>query len=191
LYRLRLQLLLCRLEERQAALREVVESEQAEVLDMSDRMYRKYVRTLDRKNQDIAKVAEKARQEKAAEKARALRSWRSDLGDRASAARELRNARNRGILRAHDRMLRAATKSKEDARTRRMEALKVITPILSAREALEIRLFVFQSTFLVTCTVRGGRSICLSALCLFLFIIIIIFRSLILIRFTYPCRKVV
>lgn len=116
---------MCRLLERQAALRGEVEGAQREILEMSDRAYRKHVRLLDRTNQDIAKAADKAKGERAAERHKALRSWKGDLADRFSAQRELRIARNRGILRAHDRMLRGHTKSKEDARTRRMDALKV------------------------------------------------------------------
>ena len=56
---------------------------------------------------------------------RAVKQWRSDLAERQSAARELRVARNRFVLRAHERLARDAVRQKDDDRSRRMDALKV------------------------------------------------------------------
>ena len=61
---------------------------------------------------------------------RAVKQWRADVGERQSAARELRVARNRFVLRAHERLARDAVRQKDDDRSRRMDALKV-TPLLS------------------------------------------------------------
>ncbi len=68
---------------------------------------------------------EKGRADKAAERIRAIKVWRGEAADRASSAREMRVARNRYVLRAHERLLRDMNRLKEDDRTRRMEALKV------------------------------------------------------------------
>ncbi len=68
---------------------------------------------------------EKGRADKAAERIRAIKVWRGEAAERASGAREMRVARNRYVLRAHERLLRDMNRLKEDDRTRRMEALKV------------------------------------------------------------------
>lgn len=68
---------------------------------------------------------ERARGERAAERVRAVKQWRADLAERQSSARELRVARNRFVLRAHERLLRDANRAKDDDRARRMDALKV------------------------------------------------------------------
>jgi hypothetical protein len=47
----------------------------------------------------------------------------------------MRVARNRYVLRAHERLLRDANRLKEDDRTRRMEALKVSSPSPQGRIA--------------------------------------------------------
>ena len=70
---------------------------------------------------------EKGRADKAAERIRAIKVWRGEAAERASGAREMRVARNRYVLRAHERLLRDMNRLKEDDRTRRMEALKVIS----------------------------------------------------------------
>ena len=71
---------------------------------------------------------ERVRGEKAAERVRAVKQWRADLAERQSAARELRVARNRFVLRAHERLMRDANRQKDDDRARRMDALKVHPP---------------------------------------------------------------
>ena len=73
---------------------------------------------------------ERIRGEKAAERVRAVKQWRADLAERQSAARELRVARNRFVLRAHERLMRDANRAKDDDRARRMDALKVHPPSL-------------------------------------------------------------
>jgi len=67
---------------------------------------------------------EKARAERAAARVRDVKAWRNEASERAGALKDLRVARNRGVLRAHERLGRALTKQKDDDRTRRMEALK-------------------------------------------------------------------
>ena len=67
---------------------------------------------------------EKARADRAAARVRDVKAWRNEASDRAGALKDLRVARNRGVLRAHERLNRALTKQKDDDRTRRMEALK-------------------------------------------------------------------
>ena len=68
---------------------------------------------------------EKARAERAAARVRDVKAHRNDTSERAGRERDARVVRNRGVLRAHERLGRALTKQKDDDRTRRMEALKV------------------------------------------------------------------
>ena len=77
---------------------------------------------------------------------RAVKQWRADLAERQSAARELRVARNRFVLRAHERLARDAVRQKDDDRSRRMDALKVtpLLPCAGERAAILRLLFALQ-----------------------------------------------
>ena len=68
---------------------------------------------------------EKTRTERAAARVRDVKAHRNEASERAGRERDGRVFRNRGVLRAHERLGRALTKQKDDDRTRRMEALKV------------------------------------------------------------------
>lgn len=74
---------------------------------------------------ELPKQEEKSQADRAGERIRAIKVWRGEAAERASASREMRVARNRHVLRAHERLLREKNRLKEDDRTRRMEALKV------------------------------------------------------------------
>ncbi|CAK0787464.1 hypothetical protein CVIRNUC_010684 [Coccomyxa viridis] len=110
--------------DRQAQLQAMVEREQSELMAMTDRAYRAVARQCVRQRLDKMRAEERARGEKAAERVRAVKQWRADLAERQSAARELRVARNRFVLRAHERLARDAVRQKDDDRSRRMDALK-------------------------------------------------------------------
>ena len=75
---------------------------------------------------------EKARAERAAARVRDVKAHRNDTSERAGKEKDLRVFRNRGVLRAHERLGRALTKQKDDDRTRRMEALKVTCRTVAA-----------------------------------------------------------
>ncbi|BDA42833.1 ATP-dependent helicase BRM [Coccomyxa sp. Obi] len=108
----------------QARLRAAVEREQQDIMNMPDRSYRKFARQCWRQRMESARAEEKGRADKAAERIRAIKVWRGEAAERASSAREMRVARNRYVMRAHERLLRDMNRLKEDDRTRRMEALK-------------------------------------------------------------------
>ena len=80
---------------------------------------------------------EKGRADKVAERTRALKAARQALTEQTAAAREMRVARNRGIMRSHERLARDHLKQQDDHRTRRMEALKVgLSLFLDATDAM-------------------------------------------------------
>ena len=68
---------------------------------------------------------EKGRSDKVAERARALKAARQAFTELTAATKEMRVARNRGIIRSHERLAREHLKQQDDHRSRRMEALKV------------------------------------------------------------------
>ncbi|KAK9816457.1 hypothetical protein WJX72_000543 [[Myrmecia] bisecta] len=121
---LRIQLRMLGLLERQAAVRQKVEAEQQEVMNMSDRAYRKFVRHSMRQRIEMIKQEEKVKADRAGERVRAIKAWRSAQSDASNTQRDLRVARNRAVARAHERMSREHHKQKDDDRARRMEALK-------------------------------------------------------------------
>ena len=67
---------------------------------------------------------DKAKNDAVAERGKGLKAGRAGMGDRSNAARELRVARNRGVLRAHERLARLRSKARGDDRAQRLEALK-------------------------------------------------------------------
>ena len=73
---------------------------------------------------------DKAKNDAVAERARNLKAARAAMGDRGNASRELRVARNRGVVRAHERLARLRSKARGDDRAQRLEALKVSFPDL-------------------------------------------------------------
>lgn len=69
-------------------------------------------------------IAQKA--EVGAQRAKEVSAHRKEVvSERVAAAREARTLRNRGVLRQHERLARAAHKEKEGDLAARMEALKV------------------------------------------------------------------
>ncbi len=74
---------------------------------------------------------ERLRAQKAAERVAAIKTLQAEMRDRATLLRELRTTSNRGVERAHTRLAREHSKANQDARARRMDALKV--PVCSVR----------------------------------------------------------
>jgi len=56
----------------------------------------------------------------------AIKTLQAEMRDRATLLRELRTTSNRGVERAHARLAREHSKANQDARARRMDALKVL-----------------------------------------------------------------
>ncbi len=68
---------------------------------------------------------ERLRAQRAAERVAAAKALHNEINLRATLLRELRTTSNRGVERAHARLAREHSKANQDARARRMDALKV------------------------------------------------------------------
>uniref|UniRef100_A0A1D1ZLS2 ATP-dependent helicase BRM n=1 Tax=Anthurium amnicola TaxID=1678845 RepID=A0A1D1ZLS2_9ARAE len=108
----------------QARLRDEVDQQQQEIMAMSDRPYRKFVRQCERQRAELLRqvqVSQKLMREK---QLKSIFQWRKKLLEAHWAIRDARTTRNRGVAKYHERMLREFSKKKDDDRNRRMEALK-------------------------------------------------------------------
>ncbi|KAF9668977.1 hypothetical protein SADUNF_Sadunf14G0059600 [Salix dunnii] len=113
-----------RLLDLQARLRDDVDQQQQEIMAMPDRLYRKFVRLCERQRMELTRqvqVSQKAVREK---QLKSIMQWRKKLLETHWAIRDARTARNRGVAKYHERMLREFSKNKDDDRNKRMEALK-------------------------------------------------------------------
>ncbi|KAL3649566.1 hypothetical protein CASFOL_005969 [Castilleja foliolosa] len=112
------------LAECQARLRGEIDQEQQEIMSIPDTKYRKFVRLCERQRQELNRQAhanQKATREK---QLKSIFHWRKKLLEAHWAIRDARTARNRGVHKYHERMLREFSKRKDDGRNKRMEALK-------------------------------------------------------------------
>ncbi|RDX66323.1 ATP-dependent helicase BRM, partial [Mucuna pruriens] len=113
-----------RLLDLQARLRDEIDQQQQEIMAMPDRPYRKFVRLCERQRMELARqvqVSQRALREK---QLKSIFQWRKKLLETHWAIRDARTARNRGVAKYHERMLREFSKRKDDDRNKRMEALK-------------------------------------------------------------------
>ncbi|OVA13986.1 SNF2-related [Macleaya cordata] len=113
-----------RLLDLQARVRDEVDQQQQEIMAMPDRPYRKFVRLCERQRMELARqvqVSQKILREK---QLRSIFQWRKKLLEAHWAIRDARTARNRGVAKYHERMLREFSKRKDEDRNKRMEALK-------------------------------------------------------------------
>lgn len=113
-----------RLLDLQARVRDEVDQQQQEIMAMSDRPYRKFVRLCERQRADLARqvqLSQKAIKEK---QLKAVFQWRKRLLEAHWAIRDARTARNRGVAKYHEKMLKEFSKRKDEDRNKRMDALK-------------------------------------------------------------------
>ncbi|XP_010275655.1 PREDICTED: ATP-dependent helicase BRM-like isoform X2 [Nelumbo nucifera] len=113
-----------RLLDLQARVRDEVDQQQQEIMAMPDRPYRKFVRLCERQRMELSRqvqLSQKAMREK---QLKSIFQWRKKLLEAHWAIRDARTARNRGVAKYHERMLREFSKRKDDDRNKRMEALK-------------------------------------------------------------------
>ncbi|KAK9785522.1 hypothetical protein WJX73_005391 [Symbiochloris irregularis] len=108
----------------QLTLRGRIQTVQGDINSMADRQYRRFARDCARERFDMTKAEDKAKSDAVAERARNLKACRGAMGDRTNTSRELRVVRNRGVLRAHERLSRLHSKARGDERAQRMAALK-------------------------------------------------------------------
>ncbi|KAF3514814.1 hypothetical protein F2Q69_00002322 [Brassica cretica] len=113
-----------RLRDLQSRVRDEVDRQQQEIMSMPDRPYRKFVRLCERQRLEMNRqvlASQKAVREK---QLKTIFQWRKKLLEAHWAIRDARTARNRGVAKYHEKMLREFSKRKDDGRNKRMEALK-------------------------------------------------------------------
>ncbi|VVB13842.1 unnamed protein product, partial [Arabis nemorensis] len=113
-----------RLSDLQSRVRDEVDRYQQEIMSMPDRPYRKFVRLCERQRLEMNRqvlASQKAVREK---QLKTIFQWRKKLLEAHWAIRDARTARNRGVAKYHEKMLREFSKRKDDGRNKRMEALK-------------------------------------------------------------------
>ncbi|CAH8383680.1 unnamed protein product [Eruca vesicaria subsp. sativa] len=113
-----------RLRDLQSRVRDEVDRQQQEIMSMPDRPYRKFVRLCERQRLEMNRqvlASQKAVREK---QLKTIFQWRKKLLESHWAIRDARTARNRGVGKYHEKMLREFSKRKDDGRNKRMEALK-------------------------------------------------------------------
>ncbi|XP_022974568.1 ATP-dependent helicase BRM [Cucurbita maxima] len=113
-----------RLLDLQARLREEIDQHQQEIMAMPDRPYRKFVRLCERQRMELARQVQASQKAMREKQLKSVFLWRKKLLEAHWAIRDARTARNRGVAKYHERMLREFSKRKDDDRNRRMEALK-------------------------------------------------------------------
>uniref|UniRef100_A0A7N0UTQ1 ATP-dependent helicase BRM n=1 Tax=Kalanchoe fedtschenkoi TaxID=63787 RepID=A0A7N0UTQ1_KALFE len=113
-----------RLLDLQARLRDEVDLEQQDIMTMPDRPYRKFVRLCERQRMELARQVQSSKKALREKQLKSIFQWRKRLLEAHWAIRDARTARNRGVAKYHERMLREFSKRKDDDRNKRMEALK-------------------------------------------------------------------
>ncbi|KAL9228908.1 hypothetical protein vseg_004438 [Gypsophila vaccaria] len=108
----------------QARLRDQVDQEQQEIMAMSDREYRKFARTCERQRLELSRQVQASQKAIREKQLKSIFMWRKKLLEAHWAIRDARTARNRGVAKYHERMLKEFSKRKDDHRNKRMEALK-------------------------------------------------------------------
>ncbi|XP_052192265.1 ATP-dependent helicase BRM isoform X2 [Diospyros lotus] len=113
-----------RLSDVQARLRDEVDQQQQEIMAMPDRPYRKFVRLCERQRMELSRQVQASQKAMRDKQLKSIFQWRKKLLEAHWAIRDARTARNRGVAKYHERMLREFSKRKDDDRNKRMEALK-------------------------------------------------------------------
>lgn len=108
----------------QARLRDEVDQQQQEIMAMPDRPYRKFVRLCERQRMELTRQVQANQKAIREKQLKSIFQWRKKLLEAHWAIRDARMARNRGVAKYHERMLREFSKRKDDDRNKRMEALK-------------------------------------------------------------------
>ncbi|WOL13291.1 ATP-dependent helicase BRM-like isoform X1 [Canna indica] len=113
-----------RLLDRQARLRDEVDQQQQEIMSMSDRPYRKFVKQCERQRIELLRQVQQMQKASRDKQLKSIFQWRKKLLETHWAIRDARTTRNRGVAKYHEKMLREFSKRKDDDRNKRMEALK-------------------------------------------------------------------
>ena len=113
-----------KLVEFQARVRDEVEEQQQEIMDMGERAYRKFVRLCERQRLDLSRQVMLLQRSSREKHLKSLFQWRKKILEAQWVSRDARVTRNRGVSKCHERMLRDYSKRKDEDRNKRMEALK-------------------------------------------------------------------
>ncbi|XP_020218776.1 ATP-dependent helicase BRM isoform X2 [Cajanus cajan] len=113
-----------RLLDLQARLRDEIDQQQQEIMAMPDRPYRKFVRLCERQRMELTRQVQASQRALREKQLKSIFQWRKKLLETHWTIRDARTARNRGVAKYHERMLREFSKRKDDDRNKRMEALK-------------------------------------------------------------------
>ncbi|XP_058191289.1 ATP-dependent helicase BRM-like isoform X2 [Rhododendron vialii] len=113
-----------RLLDLQSRLRDEVNLQQKEIMGMPDRPYRKFVRLCERQRVELTRQVQASQKAIREKQLKSIFQWRKKLLEAHWAIRDARTARNRGVAKHHEKMLREFSKTKDDDRNKRMEALK-------------------------------------------------------------------
>lgn len=113
-----------RLIDLQARLRDEIDQQQQEIMAMPDRPYRKFVRLCERQRVELARQVQSSQKAVREKQLKSVFQWRKKLLEVHWAIRDARTARNRGVAKYHEKMLKEFSKHKDDDRNKRMEALK-------------------------------------------------------------------
>eukprot|EP00250_Pteridium_aquilinum_P019069 c24278_g2_i1 orf=2-5470(-) len=108
----------------QSRVREEVEEHQQDIMALSERGYRKFVRSCERQRADLARQVIQLQKSTREKQLKSLFSWRKRVLEAHWAVRDARTTRNRGVAKYHERMLREFSKRRDEDRNKRMEALK-------------------------------------------------------------------
>ncbi|KAK4476596.1 hypothetical protein RD792_015754 [Penstemon davidsonii] len=108
----------------QARLRDEIVQQQQEIMAMPGKPYRKFVRLCERQRQELNRQSQANQKIIKEKQLKSIFQWRKKLLETHWAIRDARTTRNRGVHKYHERMLREFSKSKDDDRNKRMEALK-------------------------------------------------------------------
>ncbi|XAR54049.1 DNA helicase [Bertholletia excelsa] len=113
-----------RLSDLQARLRDEVDLQQQEIMAMPDRPYRKFVRLCERQRMELTRQVQASQKALREKQLKSIFQWCKKLLEAHWAIRDARTARNRGVAKYHEKMLKEFSKRKDNDRNRRMEALK-------------------------------------------------------------------
>ncbi|WCJ22764.1 transcription regulatory protein SNF2 putative [Euphorbia peplus] len=108
----------------QSRLRDEMDQQQQEIMAMPDRPYRKFVRLCERQRMEQARQVQASQKAMRDKQLKSIFQWRKKLLEAHWVIRDARTARNRGVAKYHEKMMREFSKRKDDDRNKRMEALK-------------------------------------------------------------------
>ncbi|CAI8611937.1 unnamed protein product [Vicia faba] len=112
--RLQIEEKMLRLLDLQTRLRDEIDQQQQEIMAMPDRPYRKFVRLCERQRVELVRQVQASQKAAREKQLKSIFLWRKKLLEAHWAIRDVRTARNRGVAKYHERMLREFSKHKGD-----------------------------------------------------------------------------